>query len=327
MRICIIGAGAMGSLYGAMLARSGQEIVLFDAWADHIDAVQRNGLRLTGITGDFTTPVAATTRVEEIGPVDLCLVHVNAYATSDAGRIAAAVLKPDGFCLTLQNGVGNVEKLDAVLGQARVMGGLSYHSAALEGPGVAMHTHAGPTWLGERDGKPSARLERLVAAFREAGFTPTVVDDIMGFIWGKFIHNCSINPICAAMGIRVGEIPMYPSADEFQTRIIEETLAVLKTRGIKVPEEDPLQAIKRFCKVKFNKPSMLQHVERGRRTEIDSLNGVVVEEGRRLEVPTPFSEALVLMVRTLDARNAYHAKGEPDFDRLEAERKAEFGAV
>lgn len=315
----------MGSLYGAMLAKGGAEIVLYDQWAEHIETVRRDGLRLSGITGDFTVEVEATTEPAAIGRADLCISQVNTYATAAAAEVAQSVLGPDGYCLTLQNGVGNIEKLAAVLGEQRVMGGLSYHSAAMGGPGHGVHTHAGPTWLGELDGKRTERLETLVQLLAKSGFQPTVVDDIQGFIWGKFIHNCSINPICAVAGIRVGQIPMDEAADIFQTRIIEEALAIIRAKGIDVPEADPMGAIKKFCKVKFNKPSMLQHVEAGKRTEIDSLNGVIVEEGQRYGIPTPFNEALTLMVRAIDTRNAFAAQGPIDFDALEAQRKAESG--
>ena len=110
-------------------------------------------------------------------------------------------------------------------------------------------------------------------------------------------------------GIRVGQIPMDEAADTFQTRIIEEALAIIRAKGIDVPEADPTGAIKAFCKVKFNKPSMLQHVEAGKRTEIDSLNGTIVEEGRRHGIPTPFNEALTLMVRAIDARTPSQLMG------------------
>lgn len=326
MRICIIGAGSMGSLYGALLARSGRDVVLFDSWREHVGAILERGLHLTGITGDLVVKVPATSDPGDIGTVDLCIIQVNTYGTADAARVAAAVLGEGGFCLTLQNGVGNIEKLAAVLGRERVIGGLSYHSAALEGPGLVAHTHAGPTWLGELDGSRSARLEALLGVLAGAGFKPVVVDDIEAFIWGKFVHNSAINALCAVAGIRVGEISMYEPADELQTKILEEILAVVKAKGIKLPEPDPIGAIKAFCKVKFNRVSMLQHIERGRRSEVDSLNAVVVEEGRRLGIPTPYNEALTLMVKAIDARNAAHARGPIDFERLEAERRAEFSA-
>ena len=315
----------MGSLYGAMLAKSGNEVVLFDTWADHVRSINENGLRLGGITGDIRAEVRATTEVGEVGAVDMCIVQVNTNTTGAAAEIAAQVLDDNGACLTLQNGVGNIETLISALGADRVIGGLSYHSAAMAGPGHAVHTHKGPTWLGEIDGRKSDRIVRLSELLSAAGFEPTLVDDIVGFIWGKFIHNCSINALCAVLGIRVGEIPMYPAADEFQTGIINEAVAVVRAKGIIVPDADPLSTIKDFCRVKFNKPSMLQHVEAGKPTEIGALNRVVVEEGRRLNIPTPRNEALSLLVAAIDARNRNHRDGEPDFDALEAENRKRYG--
>jgi len=319
----MIGIGAMGSLYSALLARAGVQVQCYDTWQAHVHAIQNNGLRLSGITGDFTIKVAATANVDDLAKADLCIVQVNTNQTEEAARIAAIVMDKEGFCLTLQNGIGNIEKLSDELGRERVLGGLSYHSAAMREPGHVAHTHAGPTWLGELGGARTERLTALENTLISAEFEPCIVDDIEGFIWGKFIHNCSINAICAAAGIRVGEIPMYRSADTFQTKIIDEVLAVVKAKGITVPEDDPKTAIKKFCAVKFNRPSMLQHMQSGRQTEINALNGVVVNEGRKLGIPTPFNEALTLLVRAMDERNHEHAKGTPDFAALEQKMRSE----
>jgi 2-dehydropantoate 2-reductase len=320
MRFCIVGAGSMGSLYGGLLARAGFDVTLLDPWVEHVAAIRRHGLRLDGITGDLLIPVTATTRPEEVAPAEVALVLADANSTARAAATARRVLAAEGFALTLQNGIGNVEALASVLGDGRVLGGLSYHSAALQGPGHVSHTHAGPTWLGELDGARSARLERLEGALRAAGFSPVIVADIQGFIWGKFVHNCAINAICAVTGLRVGEISRTPDADRLQTRIVEEALAVVRARGITLPDADPMGSIKAFCTKKFNKPSMLQHLERGRPTEIDALNGAVVREGQALGIPTPYNEALTWIVRALEARVQRDVHGPPiDYARLEAE--------
>jgi 2-dehydropantoate 2-reductase len=323
LRFGVVGAGSMGSLYGGLLARAGHPVVLIDRWREHVEAIRRDGLRLDGITGDLRVRVEATTRPEEAGTADIGLVLVDANSTADAAVSTRRFLAPDGFAVTLQNGVGNIETLVEVLGERRVLGGLSYHSAALRGPGRVSHTHAGPTWLGELDGARTPRLAALETALRQAGFTPVIVDDIRGFVWGKFVHNSAINAICAVTGLRVGEISRSPGADALQTRIIDEALAVLRAQGIVLPEPDPMAAIKDFCRAKFNKPSMLQHVEQGKRTEVDALNGVIVREGRRLGIPTPYNEALVWMVKAVEQRMQQVVHGEPiDYDRLEAQAKA-----
>ncbi|MFO1349384.1 MAG: 2-dehydropantoate 2-reductase [Gammaproteobacteria bacterium] len=219
--------------------------------------------------------------------------------------------------------MGNLEILIEALGKTRVLGGLSYHSGALRGPGHASHTHAGPTWLGELDGSRSARVAQLHEMLAAAGFKPETVDNIIGYIWSKFIHNCAINPICAATGLRVGELARVPAADALQTKIIEEALAIIRAKNIAITEPDPLPTIKAFCKIKFNKPSMLQHMEAGKRTEIDALNGAIVREGRALGIPTPYNEALSWIIKAMETSRIQLLHGEPiDYEALERKMKS-----
>jgi 2-dehydropantoate 2-reductase len=322
MRFCVIGAGSMGCLYGGLLARAGFEVTLLDVWAPHVEAIRRDGLALDGITGDLSIRIAATTDPEAVPPCDAAIVLTDANVTGAAAAAARTVLDGTGFAVTLQNGIGNVETLAAALGSGRVLGGLSYHSAALRGPGRVSHTHAGPTWLGELDGRRTARLERLAEALAEAGFVPTIVDDIQGLIWSKFVHNCAINAIAAVTGLRVGEIVRSPGADRLQTRIVEEALTVVRALGVTLTDPDPLRTIKDFCRTKFNKPSMLQHVDQGKRTEIGALNGALVREGRRLGIPTPYNEAIVWLTEAVEQRMQRLVRDGPlDYEQLETEAK------
>ncbi|MDA0229378.1 MAG: 2-dehydropantoate 2-reductase [Proteobacteria bacterium] len=328
MRIYVIGAGAMGSLYGGLLARSGCEVIFVDRWREHMDAVAADGLRLSGITGDFTVPVRAIYASEEAGMLadggdgDIAIILTDANSTAFAASLAKRLLKPGGYALTLQNGIGNIEALEAELGRPRVIGGLSYHSAAMVEPGHAIHTHKGPTWIGELDGTPSARVSALATMLSDAGFKPQIVADILGQIWTKFIHNCAINPVSALTGLRVGEISRVAEADALQSAIIEEALAVVAAKGIALVDSDPMASIKKFCLAKFNKPSMLQHMEQGRRTEIDALNGALVREGRALGIATPYNEAVTWMVAAMQHQNMQVMHGAPiDYEALEAEIK------
>jgi 2-dehydropantoate 2-reductase len=249
MRVSVLGAGRMGALYGGMIARAGHDVVLFDRWREHIDAIRRDGLKMRGITGEFTQRIAATTDPGAIGARDLAIVLADTNGTRAAAEVARDTLTPGGYALTLQNGVGNLEALAAVLGPERVVGGLSYHSAALVAPGIVDHTHAGPTWIGETDGSRSKRVEKLATLLEGAGFKPEIVDNMVGYIWGKFIHNCAINAVSAITGMRCGEIVRNPATDAFQSYILEEAIAVVRKKGIVVPEPDPLVAVKDFCRV------------------------------------------------------------------------------
>jgi 2-dehydropantoate 2-reductase len=316
----------MGSLYGGLLARHGANVALYDPWFRHIEVIRRDGLHLDGITGDSKIKIPATADISELNPCDVAIILVDANGTRHAAAVAGRILSDSGYALTLQNGIGNVETLSAALGAERVLAGLSYHSAALSAPGHVTHTHAGPTYLGEVDGRRTERLFDLVKVFEKAGLNPVAVDNITAHIWEKWVHNCAINAISAVSGLRVGEISRTPAADELQSRVIAEAIAIVDAKGISLPESDPFGAIKAFCRIKFNKPSMLQHMEEGRQTEIDALNGAAVGLGRTLGVDTPYNDAITLMVK---AREAYMriASSDPPIDYEALERSAKKEAL
>jgi 2-dehydropantoate 2-reductase len=292
MHFAVIGAGNMGCVYGGNLARIGQEVTLIDVWEEHVGAIRTHGLQMSGFRGSYTVRVGAATSAAGVPPADAVLICVNSYSTADAGRTAAAVMKNGACTLTLQNGVGNVETLSGILGRERVLAGLSFQSGDLQAPGRVAHTNNGETYIGELDRARTERLETLRSLFDEAGLNPIVVDDVIATIWAKFVHNCGINALCAITGLRPGEIQEVPSFDEFQTRIIEETVALVRAKGIVLPDADPLTTIKEYCAHKFHRPSMLQHLDRGQLTEIDSLNGYVAAESARLGMPAPANDAL-----------------------------------
>jgi 2-dehydropantoate 2-reductase len=230
MQFVVIGAGNMGCVYGANLARIGQQVAVIDVWQEHVDRIGSQGLRLEGLTGEFTVHPAATTDPEAAPKADVVLICVNAYSTAQAAATARTVLKETGYCLTLQNGVGNVEILTEVLGTGRVLAGLSFQSGDLVEPGFVRHTNNGPTYLGELDRSRTPRLAELEALFAAAGLNPEVVDDVMATVWAKFVHNCGINALCAITGLRPHEIHAVPELDAFQTGIIEEAVALVEAK-------------------------------------------------------------------------------------------------
>ena len=297
MRIAIFGAGAMGCLYGARLSASGHFITMIDVRQEVVDAVNERGIQLDGHGGPLQAGATAVNSTEASGPVDLFSVHAHADGSKQGAEVAARVLAPDGYAITFQNGIGNVEALVGSLGKDRVLGGISYNSAAGSSPGAARHTNPGITWIGELDGALSDRVRNLAETLEQAGFATTVSDNIVGVIWEKFIHNCAINPICALAGLMANEVSKVSEADEIQDRLLDELLAIVRAKGIQLVGDDPVAEIKETCRKTAVKPSMLQHVEAGQQTEIDSQNGAAVREGRALGIPTPYNEAVTLMVK------------------------------
>ena len=325
MKYCVVGAGAMGGVYGLGLVSAGHQVTFFDVNEEHVSAINKRGYRLSGVTGDNTFTVNATSNPDDLAnSSDVVLFHTHTNGTADGAKSAATILKPEGWAISLQNGIGNIEELGRVLGPSRVVGGISYHSAALAAPGHAVHTNSGKTLLGELDKKPSSRVEALMETLLHSGFTPEISLDIMGAIWSKFVLNCGINPVCAISGLRAGEVARNAAADKMQSRILEEVMSVVEAKGINLDNDDMVAYVKKLTRTRYNKPSMQQHMEGGRPTEIDTLNGALVREAQALGISTPFNEALVLMIKAREATMMETVKGiEKDYAKLEAEAEAE----
>lgn len=327
MRIYMIGSGAMGSFYGGLLANAGYDITLIDPREDHVDLIQRNGLIVEGVRGRHVVRLPAYTRHTGLPPCDLVIVFTDTNSTRDAARAAKEVLKPDGFALTLQNGIGNVEALQAELGPARVAAGVTMNSGAFPEPGRAVYTNAGLTSLGELDGRVTPRIEAVAAMLNAAGIETKVIDDPMSYIWSKFVHNCATNALAAITGLRAGEIWRTPEVSALQDRLIDEILAVVERKGIRLVEADPRKKIKDHCRIRYNRPSMMQHVEQGRRTEIDALNGALVREAKALGLAVPYNEAVVALVKGVERGRAQLLHEPPrDYKQLEAQAEAEVRA-
>ena len=329
MRIAVVGAGAMGGSYGGMLARAGEDVGLVDARSDHVAAIRAEGLRVSGVFGEHVVSLPAAESPEGLDPADggwadLVIVFTDTNATRDAARAADHLLAPEGCAITFQNGIGNVETLQEELGPERVLGGSSMCSALVEAPGHVVMTHRGPTSIGELDGRRTNRLQRVAAALERAGFEVLVMDDINARIWTKFIVNSAINALCATTGLRLGEVARLPEMDALQDRVLDEAFALVRAKGLTLSEADVRATIKRNCRLKFSRPSMLQHVESARRTEIDAINGALVRESRKLGLAAPYNEALTALLKGRE-QDAIRRRETPnlDYDAWEAEVAAE----
>lgn len=297
MHYAVVGAGNIGCLYGSNLATHGHEVTMIDVAKEHVGAMNTHGLKMDGLHGEFTAKVRATTDPSSVSDADVALICVNGYSTNAAAATANLVLKTDGFAVSLQNGVGNIESLTAVLGADRVLGGLTFHSADLQGPGHVSHTNDGSTFIGELSGERTDRVEQVAVHLDQANMNPVIESDIVNTIWGKFVHNCGINAICAITDLRPGDISEVPELEKFQRSIIGEVLALLAAKGIELSDPDPTQTIINYSRSKFHRVSMAQHLDRELRTEIDSLNGYVASESPRYGLAVPMNEAITQMMK------------------------------
>ena len=202
MRSYVIGAGAMGGFYGGLLKRAGYDVTLIDVRKDHVERINRDGLKIGGVRGEHVIGIPAVVSYETLAPCDLAIVFTDSNSTREAAATAKALLKPDGFAMTLQNGIGNVETLVEVLGRERVVAGVTMNSGAHPEPGRSLYTNADMTSIGELDGGNSERIAAVAQMLNDAGIETQVVDDPMSYVYGKWVLNCGVNAIAAVSGLR-----------------------------------------------------------------------------------------------------------------------------
>jgi 2-dehydropantoate 2-reductase len=314
MKIAVVGAGAMGGSFGGLLSDSGHDVSLIDIWEEHVAAIERDGLLVDEALGEHRVHLPAATEPADGQTADLVIVFTDANNTADGAKTAARLLGNDGYAVTFQNGIGNVEALQAELGADRVVGGSSMCSAATRGPGHVSLTHLRTTSVGPIGNGPDAPVDAIVEALNGAGLTAQRVDDAMPIIWEKFIVNCGVNALAATTGLRTGEmVRRVPEMIDFQANVLDEVMAVVDAKGIALPNPDIAKSMPRKSRNSFNQPSMLQHVLAGRKTEIDSINGALVREAKELGVPVPYNESLVALLKGREYARIQAVHG-PDID-------------
>ena len=301
MNITVIGIGALGSLFAARLYDV-IPVTMLGHWPEQITAINQHGLTLIQPDGRRRTyPVPITNNPTHVPPADLAFILVKSSQTEQAAHLAQTVLKPDGLALTLQNGLGNGEKLTAVLGQDRVIQGVTSEGAAMQTPGVVRHAGHGQTHLAEQP-----RTTPIVALLRQAGFQVESSQNVDSLLWGKLAINTAINPLTAVLRVPNGYLAENEAAQAVMAAAARETAEVAAARGIHLPYPDAAQqALSVAQATAANHSSMLQDILRGAPTEIEAICGEVIRYGRRHVVPTPINEALYHLVRALENKKEH----------------------
>ena len=300
MNIAIIGVGAMGCLFGAYLARVAR-VVMVGHWPAQLAALENKGLTLVGMDGSESHyRLHASSDPADAYPADVALILVKSQQTERAARQARQALTAAGVALTLQNGLGNVERLAAVLGSDGVALGVTSQGATILAPGRVRHAGHGPTYLAQRPAT-AAVLARLAALLNQVGLESHLTHNADGLMWGKLAVNAGINPLTALLGVRNGYLAENEPARTVMGQAAEEAAAVARAQGIELPFADAAgRALTVARATADNYSSMLQDVRRGAPTEIEAICGAIVEYGRRFKVPTPVNEGLYQLVKRLE---------------------------
>jgi 2-dehydropantoate 2-reductase len=304
MKVAIIGAGAMGSLFGALLADAGNDVWLLSTWQEHLATISDKGLKINYKDHTRTIYLNTTTRSEEIGPTDLTIVFVKSYHTETVARTAAVLTGAKGVVITLQNGLGNAEKLAACIDPKRIIAGTTSHGATVLGPGHIRHAGMGDTVIGSWDGNNNHVMSEIAAAFCRSGIETQVVDNVRPVIWEKLMVNVGINAITALTGIRNGQLLDMATTRDLSRNAVEEAMKIAKAKGIKVRKDMVEHVFKVAKATAANRSSMGQDVDRGRFTEIGAINGMIVAAGKQLSIPTPINDTFVALVETLQGHYA-----------------------
>jgi 2-dehydropantoate 2-reductase len=299
MRVCVVGCGAVGSLFAAHLAGvDGAEVWAYDLQRDHVDAINESGLRISGVS-DLVADVRATADAVEIPPCEYGIVATKSMHTEAAIAATASVFQGGAVC-SVQNGVGNEELIAPHV--ARVIRGTTFPAGHLVEPGHVEQDTGGKTWIGPFEPKPAAmeEVERLAGTLSEGGMETIAMPDSRGAQWTKLIFNAATNPVGALTGLPHGWACERADIRELVRGLIAEGRAVADSLGVEL-DSDPDDLVDHATRVAHDhKASMLQDVEARRLTEVDFLNGGISRFGRELGVDTPLNDALWALVKALE---------------------------
>lgn len=316
MKIAILGAGALGCAIGATLTEGGHETWLIDRSPAHVDAMRAHGLRVDDARGSRQVAVRATTQAAEVGVAEVVIVLVKSFHTDAAIRGALTLVGPESVVLSLQNGLGHEDILADAVGRERVLAGKTYVGGVLRGAG---HIESGVvgkhTVIGELDGRVTARVQRIAAAFDQAGLATQVSDNIVGAMWDKLLVNVATGALTGLTSLTYGQLYDEPLLKAASLAAVAEAIAAAQAAGVTLSMTDPEQAwtLAADGLPAAFKTSMLQSLEKGSVTEIDFINGSVVRWGARHGVPTPVNATLVACIKGVERAMA---------DRRQAEARA-----
>ena len=303
----IVGGGAMGSLFGGLLTEGGLDVTLVDVWREHVDAINRNGLRIVGHGGDRSVRVPATTDPRLLGVADVILFQCKAFANEAAARSVQHVVDASTAVISFQNGLGNEETIGRIVGAEHMLGGLTAQGAVVIEPGVIRNFGDLPTYIGEFEGGLSERATAIAKAFTRHRLPTFASANIKKEKWQKLLGNAALGAVSAATDMTSAEMVAIPELRAVILRALDETAAVARACGIVLTEEEKRAIFDKLTTVGgggtgASKSSMAADIALKRKTEIDTIHGSVSRLGREKEVPTPTIDTMIAVVKGLESR-------------------------
>ena len=320
MKIVVVGSGSIGSLYGAYLSTvEGNEVVLVGR-NPHVAAIRTNGLLIQGIMGERKFNLDAVEDASEIDEADLILLTTKTYDTISAIKTAKHLIDKGAYVMLIQNGLGTEERVAEELNTTRVLRATTCMGALRIGPGIVEATGCGLTELGSRYPENYAYVLELTEMLRSCGFDVRSSENIEGVVWTKTLVNVGINPVGALTGFKNGEVYSNPKLRGLVIRLVEEAVEIVKALGIELTTEDPVRYALGTAKATGdNINSMLQDIQAGKRTEIDSITGEVIRLGKELGIETPSNETVYALVKAIESKYLADTEATADHKPLKIE--------
>jgi 2-dehydropantoate 2-reductase len=298
MKIAVVGAGAMGSIFGARFGGAGLDTTFVDVSQPLVNKINADGVTIVRAEEETATRVPATTDPASVGAVDIAVFFVKCYQTRSAAEAARPLVGPETVVASLQNGWGNGDVLASVYDPGQIVVGVTYNSGTAVGLGQVAHAGVGPTYVGPYAGGSLGAAEMLSETLARCGLEAHATQEIGPEVWKKLVLNAATLPTAALTGMNAGALTAHEDIHELVSAVAREAIAVAQLLGYEIDEQERVDYIHTLLeRAGSTKASMLQDFEAGRRTEIDVINGAVVKAGHESGVPVPLNQALVALVK------------------------------
>ena len=300
-KVAVLGAGAMGCLFGGLMAEKGLDVVLIDVWKEHVDAINKNGLKMDGHGGDRFIKIKATTDPSTLKPVDAIIIMCKATALKTALTNSKNIIGDNTMLMSFQNGIGHEAIMQEIAGKDKVLGGTTTQASNIVGPGHIKNHGSLPSWIGEYEGGMSDRVSDLAETFTAHNLETIAVADIKKRKWMKLFALTAIGPLSSVFNLHHTDLYITNKNQKVSRslgkQIILETRAVAKADGVDVTEDECLEMFNKIVDSKqTNKSSMCFDILNKRKTEIEFINGAVAKIGKSHGIKTPMNDLMYNMI-------------------------------